>query len=131
MLQNAYFLAKIGADTTENEQHLAEILPKTGNYPTVPQECPDEVFGDVVNLGKCKGGTAADPNFDVQLAGEVRRSTPRRPSASIGQTLKGLFSAVSKPNFASKYALESSFSRPSITGWCLVFSEFIFNPSRG
>ena len=30
--QNAlpYFLAKIGADTAENEQHVAEILPKTG-----------------------------------------------------------------------------------------------------
>ena len=36
MLQNAYFLAKIGADTAENEQHFAEILPKTGNYPTGP-----------------------------------------------------------------------------------------------
>ena len=34
MLQDAYFLAKISADTAENEQHLAEILPKTGNYPT-------------------------------------------------------------------------------------------------
>ena len=34
MLQNAYFLAKIGADTAENEQHFAEILPKLGNYPT-------------------------------------------------------------------------------------------------
>ena len=32
MLQNAYLLAKIGADTAENEQHFAEILPKTGNY---------------------------------------------------------------------------------------------------
>ena len=30
MLQNAYFLAKIGADTAENEQHFAENLPKTG-----------------------------------------------------------------------------------------------------
>ena len=28
MLKNAYFLAKIGADTAENEQHFAEILPK-------------------------------------------------------------------------------------------------------
>ena len=28
MLQNAYLLAKIGADTAENEQHFAEILPK-------------------------------------------------------------------------------------------------------
>ena len=27
MLQNAYFLAKIGADTAENEQHFADILP--------------------------------------------------------------------------------------------------------
>ena len=34
MVQNAYLLAKIGADTAENGQHLAEILPKTGNYPT-------------------------------------------------------------------------------------------------
>ena len=33
MLQNAYLLAKIVADTAENEQHFAEILPKTGNYP--------------------------------------------------------------------------------------------------
>ena len=27
MLQNAYFLAEIGADTAENEQHFAEIWP--------------------------------------------------------------------------------------------------------
>jgi hypothetical protein len=26
MLQNAYFLAKFGADTAENEQHFAEIF---------------------------------------------------------------------------------------------------------
>ena len=37
MLQNAYFLAKIGANTAENEQHFAEILPTDG-----------DVFGDVV-----------------------------------------------------------------------------------
>ena len=33
MLQNAYSLAKIGADTAENERSFAEILPKIGNYP--------------------------------------------------------------------------------------------------
>ena len=33
MLQNAYLLAKIGADTAENEQHFAKKLPKIGNYP--------------------------------------------------------------------------------------------------
>ena len=32
MLQDAYFLAKFGADTAENEQHFAEILLKIGNY---------------------------------------------------------------------------------------------------
>ena len=30
MLQNAYLLAKIGADTAETEQHFADILPKIG-----------------------------------------------------------------------------------------------------
>ena len=29
MLQNAYFLTKIGADTAEHEQHFAEILPSS------------------------------------------------------------------------------------------------------
>ena len=36
MLQNAYFLAKIGVDTAENERNSAEILPKIGNYPAGP-----------------------------------------------------------------------------------------------
>ena len=37
MLQNAYFLAKIDADTAENEQHFAKNLRKTDNYPTGPE----------------------------------------------------------------------------------------------
>ena len=36
MLKNAYLLAKIGADTAENERHFAEKLPKIGNYATDP-----------------------------------------------------------------------------------------------
>ena len=32
MLQNAYLVAKFGADTAENERHFAEKLPKIGNY---------------------------------------------------------------------------------------------------
>ena len=36
MLENAYFRAKISADTAENEQHFAENLPKIGNCPTGP-----------------------------------------------------------------------------------------------
>ena len=34
MLKNAYLLAKIGADTAENERNFVDILPKIGNYPT-------------------------------------------------------------------------------------------------
>ena len=37
MLQNAYLLAKIGADTAENERNFAEKLPKIGNYLTGPR----------------------------------------------------------------------------------------------
>ena len=36
MLQNACLLAKIGADTAENERNFAENLPKICNYPTGP-----------------------------------------------------------------------------------------------
>ena len=32
MLKNAYFLAKIGADTAENEQHSAEKFPTNCNH---------------------------------------------------------------------------------------------------
>ena len=39
MLQNAYLLAKISADTAENEQHFAEIWPKIGNYPNGCCQC--------------------------------------------------------------------------------------------
>ena len=39
MLQNAYFLAKIGADTAENEQHFAEILP-IGRHVRSPRRGP-------------------------------------------------------------------------------------------
>ena len=41
MLSNAYFLAKIGADTAEDEQHFAEILAKTG----IPLHIPRAVTG--------------------------------------------------------------------------------------
>ena len=32
MLQNSYLLAKIGADTAENEQHFAQNLAKIGGH---------------------------------------------------------------------------------------------------
>ena len=55
MLQNAYFLAKIGADTAENEQHFAEILqeitvavvPRAGAPPRV-----QEVLVPLISAGR-------------------------------------------------------------------------------
>ena len=44
MLQNAYLLAKIGADTAENERNPAENLPKIGNYPTGPLPVVDSLL---------------------------------------------------------------------------------------
>ena len=49
MLQNAYLLAKIGADTAENEQHFTEICRSAVVSPTVgklgPGEAPPALRG--------------------------------------------------------------------------------------
>ena len=37
MLRNAYFLAKIVADTAENDRNFVKNLPKIGNCPTGPR----------------------------------------------------------------------------------------------
>ena len=42
MLSNAYFLAKIGADTAENEQHFAGNVGKIGRRVTDFAEAPRE-----------------------------------------------------------------------------------------
>ena len=66
MLQNAYLLAKIGADTAENEQHFAEILPKTGNYPT-----RDSRGGSTIG--------AAASGWRASLASRTPSSAPSTP----------------------------------------------------
>ena len=62
MLQNAYFLAKIGADTAENGQHFAEILPTDAHF---------------VNLANCSSRLACFTPSSVssmRLSATVRRS---------------------------------------------------------
>ena len=54
MLQDAYLLAKVGADTAENERNFAEILPKIGNYPTGP---PEGCLPGVLLSRRDRGGT--------------------------------------------------------------------------
>ena len=64
MLQNAYFLAKIGADTAENEQHFAEMFD--------PREPPDEPE------------VPARRRRDVCPAGRRARGARRRPRSPPG-----------------------------------------------
>ena len=79
MLQNAYFLAKIGADTAENEQHFAEILPKTGNYPTGP---PKELPGGglLAEVEAIKAALDLDPTLSLPA---IARSCCRPPDHHI------------------------------------------------
>ena len=102
MLQNAYFLAKIGADTAENEQHFAKILPKTGNYSTGPMMTGGGTDGGGrpahAHLGR--GRSAAGGLIGLAKLGKL---------AKFCKFLAGSFSAVSKRNFARKYASDSIF----------------------
>ena len=61
MLQNAYFLAKIGADTAENEQHFAEILPIGRRR---PRACP--------SWRMCVQLEGVDDRQDVEEAEEAK-----------------------------------------------------------
>ena len=100
MLQNAYFLAKIGADTTENEQHFAENLPKIGNYPTIRTSTS--------YLRRCGAQCRARSRSAARCCDAPRR---RRQRASVGKISAKCcsFSAVSAPIFARKYAFCSIF----------------------
>ena len=85
MLKNEYLVAKIGFDTAENEPckvcRIAGALPLRGP-------------------ARLAVGDGARAELRAPMLGLTKLSNYL--------TLKGSFSAVSKPNFASKYALESS-----------------------
>ena len=76
MLQNAYFLAKIGADTAENEQHchFAEILPKTGNYPTGPPSVGPKSAES--GSGRRQRGARGEARHDSPAAGLGQKLLP-------------------------------------------------------
>ena len=112
MLQNAYLLTKIGADTAENKRNSAEILPKICNYPTGPLPVQREVPPP---RRHAHGPHPPRPARLPLLRREGHHLHPgaHRPGPMLALTqvsnylaLKGSFSAVSKPSFASKYALE-------------------------
>ena len=95
MLQNAYLVAKIGADTAENEQHFAEILPTDALWRLSHN-----------NVYHGRRPPVTPPRAGLQGDAPAYVGSPTQLSNYL--TWKGSFSAVSKPKFASKYALESS-----------------------
>ena len=60
MLQNAYLLAKIGADTAENERYFVEHLLEIGNYPTGPLPCGSQAPAPTSNLPRPLSGSSTD-----------------------------------------------------------------------
>ena len=106
------FSCKIVADTAENEQHFAEILPKTGIYPTGLRELPRLPAGlagrgpHVPVRGRRHGplGVRERPR-----PSHVSLSPKKANFAKFCKFLVGSFSAVSKQKFARKYAFDSSF----------------------
>ena len=112
MLQNAYFLAKIGADTAENEQHFAGILPKTGNYPTTLRSAggPGRT-ANPTRSGRRRAVALSGPGSPPPMLGLVSKISKnskienwqfRNFYAKFCKFLAGSFSAVSKRNFARK-----------------------------
>ena len=57
MLQNAYFLAKIGADTAENGQHFAEICQPT--LSDVSAGCASDAEAYLVRSAGCTAACAS------------------------------------------------------------------------
>ena len=78
MLQNGYLLAKIGADTAENEQHFAEILPigrRVAAASGAKSEEPD--------AGRAARWLAEAELRDASRPGEHPRRRPRSAFRSI------------------------------------------------
>ena len=81
MLQNAYFLAKIDADTAENEQHVAEICQKLAT--TLRVRGPDVEGGLEVPL---RDGRRVHPRGRGYQPGSGGESSQiRRPTRTESQ----------------------------------------------
>ena len=79
MLQNAYLLAKIGADTAENEQHFAEILPTDALWRL---RRAFRCLSDEITLANGEGGDPyrflADHAFDSRSPGTPSYASQER-----------------------------------------------------
>ena len=132
MLEGAYLLAKIGADTAENEQHVPKKLPigrrvaaPSGAPPCAPRRL--SVHARLAGPGAPRGaaparrpGRGGRPPARPRLGSRIGSADRVRVSkiskfckilnfAKFCKFLAGSFSAVSKRNFARKYAFDSIF----------------------
>ena len=111
MLSNAYLLAKIGADTAENEQHFAG----RGAAPRPRAPRPHGAAGDrscwsVVLVAQDEAHPRLDArNLQMLEREEAYFQEVLGKLAKFCKFLAGSFSAVSKRNFARKYAFASIF----------------------
>ena len=69
MLQNAYLLAKIVADTAENEQHFAENSLKIGE-PVKPEDDDGDVIANEL-AAHDGGGKSWDQSTEVHFVSEI------------------------------------------------------------
>ena len=90
-LSNAYLLAKFGFDTAENEPSKVCRIPR--------RHRPYHQY---------RRAAGPESSWGASLGWVREHRVPGLRRHGIRQTLEGSFSAVSKPNFASKYAFESS-----------------------
>ena len=88
MLQNTYSLAKIGADTDENEQHFAEILPKTGNYPTGPPGAASALVFSASATAFVTVGAASGLRRDADRRGRFPHFRPRGERSPLSVAAK-------------------------------------------
>ena len=107
MLQNAYLLAKIGADTAENERNFApKNCPKIGKYP--PTRCaPRGPAAEPPAHGPRRHPRGPDDHGAVLQALRPRGRAALAiffwdPGGQLWQILKGSFSALLKPIFCKK-----------------------------
>ena len=114
MLKNAYLLAKIGADTAENAQHVAEILIKIGRSFLTPSSIASST-GPAARSAPDPQAVRSDlprrRRVGLRRRTQAKESTERFHIMDVQEppkTLRGSFSAVSKPIFTSKYSLASS-----------------------
>ena len=100
MLQNVYFLAKIGVDTAENEQHFAEILP-IGRRVRDPGGAPRGLPG---RLGPRGARAGASP---VRASGLSREIEKRKGKESKSNHIQ----ITSRENSTAAYRREKEFRR--------------------